>query len=104
MFLGVMGAVLFVAFKILLAIRLDLNVIKEIALHVNFRTNSSVNTPEIFAGQQKPTDGDFVFNTDEELANAEEIRRIKAETGMMSSEDEIELVKQMRQGGVTFKG
>lgn len=60
---------------------------------------SILNQYKVSAAQ--PTDGDFVYNTDEELSIAEDIRRIKAEAAGMSEADEKELMAQIRQGGVT---
>ena len=106
-FIGAIAACLYVGYKFLMAIHVDLRVIREYAQNPFIQTNAPFGTSfsAASAARNPQTDGDFVFNTDEELAIAEEVRRAKAETGaMMSDEDEKELATQIRQGGVTYKG
>jgi hypothetical protein len=102
--LGALSLLVWVGYKFLLAIHIDLNVLRECSLHPILKTDSPGLSYQSAASRQTPTDGDFVFNTDEELAVAEEVRRAKAEMGQMSEADEKELAAQIRQGGVTYKG
>jgi hypothetical protein len=104
LFIGALSLLIFVGYKFLLAIHIDLNVIRECILRPNLKSGNPGLMREVLASRQPSTDGDFVFNTDEELAVDEEIRKAKAAMGQMSAEDEKELAAQIRQGGVTYKG
>lgn len=110
-FLFALAALIYVAYRFLsLAISMDSYILKELQSRpasIPPADPTSINDSMLrrfMASQEKPTEGDFVFNTDEELAIAEEVRKLKTDMSSMSEEDEKELSAQIRQGGVTPKG
>lgn len=89
---------------LMLLVSVDAGIFRELhtrPLVSSFQPQPS-NLHQYAPSQVSPTDGDFVYNTDEELAIAEEVRRIKAQNGSLTPEDEKELMAQIRQGGVTI--
>jgi len=97
------AAVIYVAYRFLaLAIAQDMQLLREINFLQRILPAGSPSVLNRFHdANTKPTDGEFINTTDEEYAVAEQVRRIKSETGYMSEEEEKELEAQIRQGGVT---
>jgi len=103
LFLFALSAVIYVAYRFLaLAIAQDMQLLREINFLQRILPAGAPSLLNQFRSvDTKQSEGDFVPTDEDEMAIVEKISKIKSESGYMSEEDEEELAKQIRQGGVT---